>query len=93
MSASNVECSVATMKKKKKKCRGNRQKQRYRRQLYNKGLDTEQVTALVNERFSNRPESRTIELQDDQSSSTIYSDRDLQVYIPLERVRNIVLIE
>lgn len=77
----------------KKKCRGNRQKQRYRRQLYNKGLNTEQVTALVNERFNSRLEPATLESQTDQSPSKTYPDRDLQVYIPLERVSTVFLIQ
>jgi len=36
---------------KKKKCRGNRKKQRYRRQLYAKGLNSEEVGKLVEEKF------------------------------------------
>lgn len=37
---------------KKKKCRGNRKKQRYRRQLYAKGFNSEEVDKLVGEKFS-----------------------------------------
>ncbi|CAF3822040.1 unnamed protein product [Rotaria sp. Silwood1] len=35
----------------KKKCRGNRKKQRYRRQLYNQGFDSDTVAKLVQEKF------------------------------------------
>jgi hypothetical protein len=37
---------------KTKKCRGNRKKQRYRRQLYNQGLDSVTVEKLVVEQFA-----------------------------------------
>ncbi|CAF3454204.1 unnamed protein product [Rotaria sp. Silwood2] len=36
---------------KKKKCRGNRKKQRYRRQLYNQGFDSDTVAKFVQEKF------------------------------------------
>ena len=39
---------------KKKKCRGQRKKQRYRRQLYARGLDTLSVDKLVEEEFSSQ---------------------------------------
>lgn len=42
------------LKTKKKKCRGNRKKQRYRRQLFNQGLDSETVTELVDKRFDSQ---------------------------------------
>lgn len=69
----------------KKKCRGNRKKQRYRRQLYLKGLETDAVEKLVQEKFDNR----TDELPEgDQSGiSTEYRTEELEVYIPLNRVR------
>ena len=35
----------------KKKCRGNRKRQRYRRQLYNQGFDSDTVAKLVEEKF------------------------------------------
>ncbi|CAF3866507.1 unnamed protein product [Rotaria sp. Silwood1] len=35
----------------KKKCRGDRKRQRYRRQLHNKGLDPAEVAKLVEEKF------------------------------------------
>ncbi|CAM2729173.1 unnamed protein product [Rotaria socialis] len=38
-------------KTKKKKCRGDRKRQRYRRQLYNQGLDSTIVEKLIQEKF------------------------------------------
>ena len=48
---------------KKKKCHGQRKKQRYRRQLYAQGLSSVTVNRLVEERFSSVapiPESDTL---------------------------------
>ncbi|CAF1532339.1 unnamed protein product [Rotaria sordida] len=43
----------------RKKCRGNRKKQRYRRQLYNQGFDSEAVAKLVEEKFNPQVQQET----------------------------------
>ncbi|CAF1569781.1 unnamed protein product, partial [Rotaria sordida] len=43
----------------RKKCRGNRKKQRYRRQLYNQGFDSEAVAKLVEEKFNPQLQQET----------------------------------
>ena len=76
-----------SLENKKKKCRGNRKKQRYRRQLYNQGLDSETVNKLVNQRFLGQVQQQQRQSQSEQQTiSQKYSTQDLQVYIPLERV-------
>jgi hypothetical protein len=59
---------------KKKKCHGQRKKQRYRRQLYAQGLSSATVNRLVDERFSSTAPS--------QESDTL----DFNPSIPLDRV-------
>ena len=73
-------------KKTKKKCRGNRKKQRYRRQLYARGLNTEEVEKLIKERFDpTHPQNEQLQ----QNMDTAMAEPDvhnIEVYIPLERV-------
>ena len=69
------------IQKKKKKCRVNRKKQRYRRQLYNQGLDSVTVEKLVAEKF----ESETQQQENDETLEE--SDiQNIEAYIPLNRV-------
>ena len=63
---------------KKTKCRGNRKIQRYRRQLYAKGLDSKTVNELVEER---------LHYQQQQQEVGETSISNMEVYIPLDRVR------
>ena len=46
---------------KKKKCHGQRKKQRYRRQLYAQGLSSSTVSRLVEERFSSTVPSQELD--------------------------------
>jgi hypothetical protein len=75
---------------KKKKCRGDRKRQRYRRQLHNQGLDYLTAEKLVKEKFPYRVQQQQQQQQlqiQKQTSSPNYSTQNLEVYIPLERVR------
>ena len=73
-------------KNKNKKCRGNRKKQRYRRQLHKQGLDSETVNKLVNQRFLGQVQQQQQQSHSEQQMiSQRYSTQDLQVFIPLER--------
>ena len=74
---------------KKKKCHGNRKKQRYRRQLYDQGLTTEQVDKLVEEKFSSQIQQQQQQLQlqvQQDMTPDQYNTQNIQVYIPLDRV-------
>ena len=64
---------------KKKKCHGQRKKQRYRRQLYDQGLSSATVNRLVEERFS-----PVVPIQE---SDTLNFD----VCIPLDRVGDLTI--
>ncbi|CAF1535561.1 unnamed protein product, partial [Adineta steineri] len=72
--------------KKKKKCRGNRKIQRYRRQLYGQGLDSDTVNKLVEERLHVSEQQQ--QQQQDQAATSSKTDttQNLKVYIPLDRV-------
>ena len=65
---------------KKKKCHHQRKKQRYRRQLYTRGLDTLTIGKLVKEKLSSQAP------QDDTASIQEPDMQNIKVYIPLDRV-------
>ena len=73
---------------KKKKCRGNRKKQRYRRQLYNQGLDSVAVEKLVKEKFP----SETQQQHDDDETLEESDVQNIEAYIPLNRVCSFKII-
>jgi hypothetical protein len=69
----------------KKKCRGDRKRQRYRRQLYSQGLDSTTVDKLVEEKLSSQVHSQQQfnNAADESQESDI---RNIDVFIPLDRV-------
>ena len=69
----------------KKKCRGDRKRQRYRRQLYNQGLDSTTVDKLIEEKFSSQAHSEQ-RLYNDAAKSQESDIRNIDVFIPLDRV-------
>jgi hypothetical protein len=72
-------------KTQRQKCRGNRKKQRYRRQLYDQGLNSQRVDKLVEEKFPSQIQQRQLQ-NNKQSTQEKYNTQNLQVYIPLDRV-------
>jgi SOS response regulatory protein OraA/RecX len=74
-------------KTKRKKCRGNRKKQRYRRQLYDQGLSSEEVEKLVEEKFpSDIQQQQQLQVHKEMTPTEQYNTQKIQVYIPLDRV-------
>jgi len=69
---------------KKKKCRGNRKIQRYRRQLYAQGLDSEVVAKLVAKKLHLQQQQQ--EQQNHEETLEGYNVENMEVYIPLDRV-------
>lgn len=70
---------------KKKKCRGNRKRQRYRRQLYNQGLDETEVNELVEKKFSSQ-QLHQPQRHKDKTASKRHDLQNIEVSIPLVRV-------
>ncbi|CAF5023052.1 unnamed protein product [Rotaria sp. Silwood1] len=69
---------------KKKKCRGDRKRQRYRRQLYNKGLDSTTVEKLIKEKFPSQGQQ-----PQQQRDKMTFKNRDrqnIEVSLPLDRI-------
>ncbi|CAF1518239.1 unnamed protein product [Rotaria sordida] len=66
---------------KKKKCRGNRKRQRYRRQLYNQGFDSDTVAKLVEEKF--HPQ---VQQQNDKEVMEEYDLKNIEVSMSLNQV-------
>ncbi|CAF1349932.1 unnamed protein product [Adineta steineri] len=85
----NTTYEQQQQQEKKKKCRGNRKIQRYRRQLYGQGLDSETVNKLVEERLHiSQQQQQQHQQQQDQGATSSKKDtsQNLTVYIPLDRV-------
>ena len=71
----------------KKKCRGDRRRQRYRRQFYAQGLDPVTVERLVKEKMTAQVQQRQGPVQGtDRTTSQEPFSRNLRVSIPLDRV-------
>ena len=66
---------------KKKKCRGNRRRQRYRRQLYNQGFDSDTVAKLVGEKF--HPQ---VQQQKDEETFEEHDLQNIEMSITLNQV-------
>ena len=66
---------------KKKKCRGNRQRQRYRRQLYNQGFDSDTVAKLVEQKF--HPQ---VQQQKDEETFEEYDLQNIEMSVTLNQV-------
>ncbi|CAF4557491.1 unnamed protein product [Rotaria sp. Silwood2] len=62
-------------KTKKKKCRGNRKKQRYRRQLYKQGFDSHTVEKRVQEKFHPQQQQQH-DFRNGQTTSSIHNIYD-----------------
>jgi len=71
---------------KKKKCRGNRRRQRYRRQLYNQGLDSATVEKRIQEQFHSQVQQRQQQQQRDKLIFEKSDRQNIEVSIPLDRV-------
>jgi hypothetical protein len=69
-------------KTQKKKCRGDRKKQRYRRQLYDQGKTSEEVEKLVQEKFPSQVQQQ----QQQVNQETLQKYGIEQICIPLHRV-------
>lgn len=69
-------------REKKKKCRGNPKRQRYRRQLYKQGLDSASVERRIQEKFPKEVQAR----QQHQATLTESNRHNIKVFIPLDRV-------
>ena len=74
-------------KGKKTKCRGDRKAQRYRRQLYDRGLSYEQVEKLAKEKFPSHIHQQQ-RLQDfkEMTRTDQYNTQKNPVCIPLHQV-------
>ncbi|CAF3937208.1 unnamed protein product [Adineta steineri] len=70
---------------KKKKCRGNRKIQRYRKQLYAQGLDSETVNKLIEEKLHNSEQPQRQQNHEAISSKTD-TTQNLKSNIPLNRL-------
>jgi hypothetical protein len=82
---------LPTEKTKKRKCHGNRKRQRYRRQLYAQGLDSATVEKLVQEKFSSQVQQQQQQQpnENNDNSECALQKPDMlnyNVYIPLTRV-------
>ncbi|CAF4494767.1 unnamed protein product [Rotaria socialis] len=79
----DVQHEDCTMKIKKKKCRGDRKRQRFRRQLYRQGLDSDTVKRKEEEKFGSQSSSMREESRRTDKQSVI---ENIEVYIPLNRI-------
>ena len=69
----------------KKKCPGDRRRQRYRRQLYIQGLDATTVDKLVEEKFFSQAHSQQ-QLYNAAMKRQESDTRNIDVFTPLDRV-------
>ncbi|CAF2131114.1 unnamed protein product [Rotaria magnacalcarata] len=79
----DVQHEDCTMKIKKKKCRGDRKRQRFRRQLYRQGLDSDTVKRKEEEKFGSQLSSMREESRRTDKQPVI---ENIEVYIPLNRI-------
>lgn len=90
MNPDHLQQQQQTNNTKKKKCRGNRKRQRYRRQLYNQGLNKNEVNELVEKKFpSHILQQPQQQQQQQQDNGMIFEKHNLQnkeVSIPFNRV-------
>ncbi|CAF3215804.1 unnamed protein product [Rotaria socialis] len=77
-----VQHKDSTVKAKKKKCRGDRKRQRFRRQLYRQGLDSDTIKRKEEEKFGLQS---TVEAQPQRTDKQPIIE-DIEVYIPLNRI-------
>ncbi|CAF5225584.1 unnamed protein product, partial [Rotaria magnacalcarata] len=77
----DVQHEDCTMKIKKKKCRGDRKRQRFRRQLYRQGLDSDTIKRKEEEKFGLQSSITEQSRRPDQQPAI----ENIEVYIPLNR--------
>lgn len=82
----DIQHEDCAMKTRKKKCRGDRKRQRFRRQLYRQGLDSDTIKRKEEEKFGLQSPITEQSRRPDKQPAV----ENIEVYIPLNRVRIVI---
>ena len=85
----DIQHDDCAMKTRKKKCRGDRKRQRFRRQLYRQGLDSDTIKRKEEGKFGLQSSSVREQSRRTDKQPLI---ENIEVYIPLNRVRIIIAL-